>query len=508
MAYNVEQTINGTTYVYRATGYWDKDKQQARQKRVCIGKRDPATGKIILSKSQIRPRDSRDYGNYFLLNTIAEDTGLARCLQENFPDTWHKILTCAFYEVSERKPLYLCEQWSESTKTPYDSVLSSQRISELLHDLGKNDHEQMNFFKSWATHRAESEYLAFDITSISSYSTLIDFVEYGYNRDGENLPQINIAMLFGETSLLPIFYRTIQGSIRDMSTLSNMLLYTQHLEMKKVRFVMDKGFFSNANVREMLKKPMKFAIAVPFTTALAKRLSDTYRKTICEPQKSFILNGDIVYAEKHMMQLHGEHVRAFVFYDERQYLDAKEGLLRRIMRLEQTLSEKKRLPRGFTDPCLKYLTVRHSKNGMHLHRNEDAIHAALHYKGSVVILTNDMRDAYETLSVYRAKDAVERAFDNMKNELDMKRLRVHSELAMTGRTFLCFIALILHSWLDKRMKDADLYKRYTQEEVIAVMKRLKIVEFSDGKKLLTEISKNQMQLFKSLQVPAPESALL
>jgi hypothetical protein len=285
MAYTVEQTINGTTYVYRATGYWDKDKQQARQKRVCIGKKDPATVKIIPSKSQIRPRDSRDYGNYFLLNAIAEDTGLTRCLQENFPDTWQKILTCAFYEVSERKPPYLCEQWSESTKTPYEGVLSSQRISELLHDLGKNDHEQMNFFKSWATHRAESEYLAFDITSMSSYSTLIDSVEYGYNRDGENLPQMNLAMLFGETSLLPIFYRTIQGRIRDMSTLSNMLLYTQHLEMKKVRFVMDKGFFSNANVREMLKKLMKFAIAVPFTTAPAKRLSDTYRKAICEPQK-------------------------------------------------------------------------------------------------------------------------------------------------------------------------------------------------------------------------------
>lgn len=94
----------------------------------------------------------------------------------------------------------------------------------------------------------------------------------------------------------------------------------------------------------------------------------------------------------------------------------------------------------------------------------------------------------------------------MKNELDLKRLRVHSETAMTGRTFLCFIALILYSWLDKKMKESDLYKRFTQEEVMAQLKRLKIVELDERRKMLTEISKNQIYLFEHLDIARPEPA--
>ncbi len=38
---------NGVVYVYDSTSYWDKKKRQARNTRVCIGKIDPQTDKII-----------------------------------------------------------------------------------------------------------------------------------------------------------------------------------------------------------------------------------------------------------------------------------------------------------------------------------------------------------------------------------------------------------------------------------------------------------------------------
>ena len=56
------------------------------------------------------------------------------------------------------------------------------------------------------------------------------------------------------------------------------------------------------------------------------------------------------------------------------------------------------------------------------------------------------------------------------------------------------------------MKDSDLYKRFTQEEVMAHLKRLKIVDLDEHRKMLTEISKNQIYLFGHLGVAKPESA--
>jgi transposase len=54
-------------------------------------------------------------------------------------------------------------------------------------------------------------------------------------------------------------------------------------------------------------------------------------------------------------------------------------------------------------------------------------------------------DSGELLEVYRRKDIVENCFDDLKNILDMKRLRIHSSAAMDSRLFIQFLALILIS---------------------------------------------------------------
>lgn len=38
----------GITYAYETQYYWDKEKQQSRAKRVCVGKVDPATKRLFL----------------------------------------------------------------------------------------------------------------------------------------------------------------------------------------------------------------------------------------------------------------------------------------------------------------------------------------------------------------------------------------------------------------------------------------------------------------------------
>jgi transposase len=501
--YVVKQKIKGTVYIYEVTAYWDKEKKQARQKRVCIGKEDPTSGELIPSKTHHTPKMCRDYGNYHFLKSISDQIGLTEILMQTFPDIWRNILTCAFYEISERKPLYLCDPWCDSTKTIDDTTMTSQEISVLLKQLGQQDKKRMEFFSAWASYRSEKEYLAFDITSISSYSRLIQYLEYGYNRDGENLPQINLLMLFGESSLLPIYYNIAQGSIKDVKTLKNMITFASHLRIQKVHFVMDKGFYSDRNIKEMLKNKVKFAISVPFTTALAKNYVSKVRKNIVAVSNSFQLNGDIVYGTKEKIKLYDANLEVFVYYDERNYLDMKESLLKHIMRLELELSCLKSLPRGYSHLYLKYVTIRKSKKKLIIHRNEEAINEYLKNKGFVVIISNDLHDVEKTLFLYRSKDTIERAFDNLKNELDLKRLRIHSELAMAGRLFLGFITLIIHSWINKRMKEANLYKKWTQEEVMCELKKLKTVDLTPKRIILTEISKRQKILFKVFQVPEP-----
>ncbi|MEW5785722.1 MAG: hypothetical protein AB1767_11735 [Bacillota bacterium] len=118
-----------------------------------------------------------------------------------------------------------------------------------------------------------------------------------------------------------------------------------------------------------------------------------------------------------------------------------------------------------------------------------------------MILTNDIKDPVEALMVYRNKDAVEKCFDDLKNQLDMKRLRIHSSASMDGRLFVQFIALIFMSALRKKMRDTGLIEKYTVRELLLEMETLTQIHFS-GKygHILTEVTKPQRHIMESLKI--------
>jgi len=126
-----------------------------------------------------------------------------------------------------------------------------------------DEDKRQTFLAAWLRYRSESEYLCFDITSVSSYSALNEHVKYGYNRDGEDLPQINLALLFGQKSMLPVYSRELVWNISDVKTLKNLLGTFAKLGMPKVHLVMNKGFTNTKNVDDLLAGGHKFEIGVP-----------------------------------------------------------------------------------------------------------------------------------------------------------------------------------------------------------------------------------------------------
>ncbi|NGX60541.1 MAG: hypothetical protein K940chlam9_00001 [Chlamydiae bacterium] len=85
-----------------------------------------------------------------------------------------------------------------------------------------------------------------------------------------------------------------------------------------------------------------------------------------------------------------------------------------------------------------YLIVKETpKRGLQVSFNEEEIQKhRKRYSGFFCILSNKIKTAKEALSIYRTKDVVENSFDELKNHLDMKRLRVRTAAAMDSRLFL------------------------------------------------------------------------
>jgi len=199
------------TYLYESTSYRNEN-GDPRSKRVCIGRVDPETGEEVFnpeyiertlgtdkqpkldgneklfSINDIKASRNLEFGVQYMLNHIAEVIGLTSALKLVFPKTYKKILALAYFMVASGEPAIYCEDWLNRADSIDAGEMSSQKISELL--LSISDSERMAFYERWGKTRQEQEYFALDITSVSSYSELINDVAWGYNRDGEKLPQI------------------------------------------------------------------------------------------------------------------------------------------------------------------------------------------------------------------------------------------------------------------------------------------------------------------------------
>ena len=128
-----------------------------------------------------------------VLEKIARDTGLEKALRHSLPDKWSQILSLAFFLVQKGLPLSRCETWSTSNKHPFGESILSQDVSELLTSISEG--ERQGFFSRWMKTLAEKDALFYDITSVSSYSEQNEYVRWGYNRDNEKLPQINLELI-------------------------------------------------------------------------------------------------------------------------------------------------------------------------------------------------------------------------------------------------------------------------------------------------------------------------
>ena len=123
------------------------------------------------------------------------------------------------------------------------------------------------------------------------------------------------------------------------------------------------------------------------------------------------------------------------------------------------------------------------------------------YSGFFCIISNKIKDAEQALCVYRGKDIVENCFDDLKNQLDMKRLRVHAAEAMDARLFLQFLALIYVSEIRQTTKKHEQLKYLTVRDVMEQMETILQIKCSGRYgQVLTEISPPQHKILKAFGV--------
>lgn len=521
---------SGITYVYESTSYWDRDKKQPRSKRTLIGRLDPDSGEVVPTDGRGKRRSIKSlnspakrgpvpvtqterlfFGATYLFDQIGIVTGVTADLKTCFPHTYKQLQSIAYYLILEdRNPLFRFKKWAMLHKHPYGNDIPSQRSSELFQSITED--AKMQFFRLQGKRRIEKEYWAYDSTSISSYSESLRQVKYGKNKDGEKLPQINLALIFGENSGLPFYYRKLAGNIPDVKTIRELLRELDVLGYEKIKLVMDRGYYSADNINALYQEHRKFLCS---TSAALKFAKNSIREIEAEKDRYEHYNSDLeLYVFSRTIAWDYEQERPYkgdtikeerrmylhLYFNPDKFSDDSKALNRKLDALKAELLSGKRVPEHEKD-YRKYFWVKETpKRGISLSYKQEAIDSVRERYGFFVLISNEVKDPVTALRLYRMRDVIEKAFWNIKERLNLRRTLTSSESSLEGKLFVEFVALIYLSYIKKKMEEAGLFSRYTMQELLDELDVIECFREPGKAPIQGEVLKKQEQIYRDLGV--------
>jgi transposase len=323
MTYIVKQKIHGRTYAYEAENFWDPLKKQARQKRRYLGVWDESTGQIIPKAAERDIKTTKSFGPSYLLDAASDEIQLRSKLSEAFGEDGDSILAVAMskllYQTSLKNLHHVLDDSFLPEMYSLKESFSSQWLSDFLERLSTKDVAMTSFYNSLIS--GEDETLIFDITSLSSASRNIDWLEYGYNRDGLDLPQVNLGMVLSLHRHIPLYFKLFPGSINDVVTLKNLIAEIKAFGITKSLFILDRGFYSENNIKEMSSEKIDFILPLPFGVKIGKGLISETNREIENPANARRFGGDIFYVLESEVQIGDVNVYGYVLFNKK-----REGL--------------------------------------------------------------------------------------------------------------------------------------------------------------------------------------
>ena len=517
----VRETKSGK-YHYKVDAYWDKEKQQSRKREVYLGKEDPKTGNVApvreLSLS-ISLDNIRDYGPVATCRFLAEENGILPSLREAFENNMaESIFLLALFLVSEMMPLSYFEKWANGVKHEYKghkSSWTSTGVSGILQELGTQSGKRLDFLEKLVELNKESFSTALiDITSISTYSSIDGWAAFGHNRDGESLPQVNVQLVMLQPCGLPVALRMIEGSISDVSTLKNAILLLRSFGINGIDSIMDRGFFSRSNLDELNNSGIGVTIPVPSNNLVYKKAIKTYGKKLRSAKNTFSDDQDLIRHIAFDNDDLGRKYRLHLYLNESRQLTQNNQLY---IQLEKAEADFKNEPPSSKKEAMARLRTILPKIRMQffklilsvdgtwqLERKVNALARQEKKSGHMLLLTDKQTySGLEALENYRSRDSIEKLFDNLKNALELDRLRNHSAEASEGKLFVALIAMMLHSTMQRRLAASgkEIKRRLTPREALLDLRKIKILPLKDGTEIISELPKRLRYTLDLLGIP-------
>ncbi|MDR1200729.1 MAG: transposase [Tannerellaceae bacterium] len=456
---------NGHYYVYKVEGYYDRDAHKPKSRSLgCVGQIYEGIGFVLSQKKPCAEFITKEYGATRIATRAGVD--LFDTLRECFPSEFMRIFVAAVLKLLgnlSAKDIDIAYGKSAISLLLPKVHLSKNTVTDFLFRLSLQREGMLRFMRSYAGCGGGG--IIFDGTSFLSGSMCNPFCEKGYSPGHIGKSQIRLIYAYDRAKRQPIYFRVVPGSTSDKTAFETCL---DELGGEAFTVILDKGFFSEKNIR--LMSGMDFIIPLQKNTSLVPaplKVFAGYERTL---QNNFSYHKRIVYfTELNAGKFDG--CRICVYYDceRRQYL--MENYFRNAEEKDGSLSEEAAMTVASDTATL----------------------------GVTALLTSMKSSPRDIYLDYKTRWAVEEMFDTHKNTLgfDMKYETKYE--TQEGWAFIEFLALLLYHKINGMLVSSGLIKSFNVKDLLfraATVTQSK----ASGTWKICNLSKPLKEMFQSLGV--------
>ena len=391
--------------------------------------------------------------------------------------TAQKIISIARYLfASNGQTLPGIQTWQFTHPLPYASGISEDIYHDLFNRIGLDESLQQNFFKERCSLLEGNDAIAYDSTTISTYSENQIDARYGFNKAHDGLKTIKLLTLYSINSRQPIAFTKQPGNLPDVTAIENALNQLSVLGITDAEIVTDNGYYSETNLSEMLQRGFDFITLAKTTLKWIRPEIDKHMEklgtihSVCpfdisthgitvmlmhEFDKVRKYAGHKTGAEKGSTETFKRRIYLHIYFNAtRQSEDrvAFENDLYELKTLIEGGTPVNELPESSQNKVSKYMKLRTWGNKTTVTFKDKACQDAYKYHGYFCIISNKEKDCFEALRKYRSRETIESFFESDKQRADGTRTRVWGSDTLRGRMFVQFVALCYYEYFSNQLR--------------------------------------------------------
>lgn len=455
-------------------------------------------------------------GAFVVIDKILHAYHLQSTLKDILGDKYALFLDLVAYTIicennaSQYYPEYA---YNHPLFTKDMKIYSDSSISNFLHDITVDD--SVMFLNAWNDKKSKDKiYISYDSTNKKSQAGDVDIVEVGHSKTGIPDRIFNEAIAYDRTNRKPLFYESYSGSITDIVQLQMMIDKSSSFGYKKAGFILDRGYFSEANIHYMDDNQYSFIIMLKGMKSLVKDIVLQVKGTYEESWDSFILEYDVSGTTVEMPLFHCDDKTRYVhvYYSSAKAASEKMELTHKLAEMEKDMKKYMGTNKTFSDTYTHYYDLMYWHEGKEDEKfmsgapKKAVIEEELKLTGYFCIVTSDKMNAKEALLLYKSRDDSEKLFRGDKSYLGERAERVYSEESFKSKIFIEFVALIVRSkiyvdLIEQMKEDGKRYNYMTVPAAIRELEKIEMIKYGTGEYQLDHaLTKTQKSILKAFDL--------